>query len=244
MGGIDRGIQVAIALIVFIFCFAIIRFIKFVLGVKPQIGVRAITGTPGIILTKLWDFITGPIFAIVFAIIVSVTFLIYIIWMIIKKFAPNFPLPLKMILLKIPPFPQLERAGIFALYDGLTRSLRSNDRVINVAKTLGNFLTKSTPILLAELPGNVRPDIHAAAAEEEVVVETPQPTNQNSQFSASDKQIINDQMQQCMAENTTQITTDMSPSTAQTTRAMNMQTSIMCQFKQLQTYSNMLSHRT
>lgn len=254
----------AVTVVVLIAVFAIVMtaFGPFL----QEMGVHSLPGIPGRIIEAIWSAVTGPIFAMGFTLVMVVMFCIYIIWKIIKKFIPNFPIPFKKILLKIPPLPQLERAGIFGLFDALVGVILSRssfgNRFVKVGHALGDFVVRSTGMVISTakevVPTNAlnkltedSPEEKAKAAEEaananltpEEIVEKKQSKNVNSPFTDTEKQIVNEQYQLCLAETTTPITSDMSTSDINKTKLANDLAKVKCDFGKLSAYSNALNFK-
>lgn len=230
-----------------------------------DMGVHTFPGIPGKIIKAIWDAITGPIFAAGFTVCIVVMFMIYIIWKIIKMFVPNFPIPFKMILLKIPPLPQLERAGIFALFDSIVGVVLSRasfgNRLMKVGFALGDFVKRNFEMVMS-IAKDTAPNINFGGKEskskdeqdneaidnnpdltEQEKIEKKQSKNINSPFTDTEKQIVNEQYQLCIAENTTPITSDMSKSDITKAKTANDLAKIKCDLSKLSAFSNALNFK-
>lgn len=196
----------------------------------------------------LWTSIVGVImyaFNAIFHYILMALLIIYIIWMIIKLFVPNFPIPIKRILLRMPPFYQLDKAGILPLIDRVRRLIFStmtlSERVKGAGSAIGGFLASSTTYTLNKLGMDV-PRIPYTGV-------PPPPQKQRKERKPSKKQILarkiaeNESQQaylQCIEESLIPITASMSDEEKKAASVRNQQNTALCKVDQIGTYSTIM----
>lgn len=240
MASVSRIISIAVSVVCFIIFFAIIRI---GLSLFNKTGPDQFSGVTGSMIQRLWSFVSVVVLTSILWIIVIIMLCIYVVWKIIKKFVPNFPIPFKKILLKIPPFPQLERARIFALFDGVFGILLGRGtifhRFVRFGENLADFVTYNGKNIIGEVKGRVPKVGETTSAPPEEEAED----NKNSAFSDAERQMINEQMQQCIEEKVIPITPEMSTSEATSARAANVSANLTCQVAQLQSFANLMSFK-
>lgn len=199
---------------------------------------------------------------IAFAVIMFFMFFMYVIWLIIKKFVPNFPIPFKTILLKIPPFPQLERAGIFAFYHNIMKAIFGKGKFAKraklVGKTFADFIARNTEMVMRAIglgymfdtfdskkSNNgkyAQGDTRLAPSREERMARNQK--RKDPPFEAGAYRKADDEMQQCLEENTVPITKDMSKMDRQITAQRNAMSRIICKARGIQSWSRTIGGRT
>lgn len=189
---------------------------------------------PNIPPSWLWTSIVGVILAIftaIFHYILIALVIIYILWIIIKKFVPNFPIPFKKILLRLPPFRPLERAGILPLIDDVRKILFSvmplKDRVEKAGRSIGRFLSRSFGFVLGmagiKFDGvSSQPSRRRGGAEDD-----------DSALSPAEALEVQEAYLQCIEESITPITPEMTTVEKQKLGLRNQQNSVICKLRQL-----------
>jgi len=126
----------------FIYLFCIILDLKEVLFfVLPEFLQKFLWKTPESIITN-----SKPIFVVVTLFLV----IMYIFWLIIQLLIPEYILfiPIRKILSDIRPFPDLNNAGIFRLFDNIISLFTTKEKFLKKiglsAKLVGDFLEDST----------------------------------------------------------------------------------------------------
>lgn len=186
----------------------------------------------------LWTSIVNVImyiFNAIFHYILMALLIIYILWIIIKKFVPNFPIPFKKILLRLPPFYPLEKAGVLPLFDNVRKILFSRSpmsaRVKRAGQAIGGFLASSTMYVFQKIGVNPPTSQYSKgkkggkAAQEESV------------FTAEEEIEIQDAYLQCIEQSTIPITPDMPSSEKSSLNLRNQQNTLICKVNQMQLYA-------
>lgn len=198
---------------------------------------------PNIPPSWLWNSVVGVILAIctaIFHYIVIALVIIYIIWIIIKKFVPNFPIPFKKILLRMPPFRPLERAGILPLIDDVRKILFSvmplSDRVEKAGRSIGRFLSRSFGFVMGmagiKVGGVASPSRRQKVSEED-----------DSALSPAEELEVQQAYLQCIEESITPITPEMTTMEKQKLALTNQQNSVICKLRQLDIQSRIIGDK-
>jgi hypothetical protein len=228
-------INLAIMFIIIVIMYAILVQFK---QEETKIGLDQIPAATGSILRRVWRAISIALLSSLLTFVISILLFLWVLWRIIKAVVPNFPIPFKLILLKIPPFPDLERARIFALFDGIFGLMFSRStlgrRLTNFGYIIKDFLQVNSAMLFNELKGKAG---GGGVAE-------PSDAGGGGNFTGAERQLINNQMQQCIKEKSVQVTPDMDKATVAKTNATNLQAKLTCQLDQLKTTSNLLALKT
>lgn len=151
---------------------------------------------------------------ICFWFILTVLFMIFIFWLIIRyivpvlifipiPFIPFFiPLPLRNLMLKIPPLPALTDAGILPLFDNLMNTIFTSDelkrKIENSFNYIGEYLYTSTKYLFPNLNSMIQETFDNIRAD----------TNKIDKENDVDKQ-FNGKLENSILGNTMLITPDM-----------------------------------
>lgn len=175
----------------------------------------------------------------IFHYILMALLIIYILWIIIKRFFPNFPIPLRMIFLRLPPFRPLERAGVLPLIDRIVKTILSTaplpDRLISAGTAFATFVAKSVAFVFKTVGINPPADRYVGESDPKPVSESP--------FNADEEREIRESYLQCVEESTISTTPDMTPSQRQQADVKNTTNTTLCKVKMLSTYSDILSQR-
>jgi hypothetical protein len=178
--------------------------------------------------------------------------LVYITWLIIKKYVPNFPIPFKMILLRMPPWRPLEKAGVLQLIDSLRKIIFSNQsvegRLSGVGRAVGNFFGKSLIYVQsytrAKISGVRTPapptySVSGPSSSEAAIRKGSKP----SPYEEDEVQQIQDEYLQCIEEETIPIYNDMGGMEKAQALIKNSSASTKCKVKSMQSYSKLISNR-
>lgn len=229
--GFKSMIRTAILIIVLVIVYAVLVQVK---QDETKVGVEQVPGTVGSVLRRAWTAISVALVSSLFTFIIAILLFLYILWKIIKMCVPNFPIPFKLILLSIPPFPDLEKARIFALFDGIFGVILGRGtmgkRLTNFAYIIKDFLQANSSMLYDQMKQNSRSN-------------EDNDSGAGGNFTAAERQMVNDQVQQCIEENTTHVTPDMDAVTTARLNATNMQNKLICELNKLKLYSNLQSGR-
>lgn len=194
----------------------------------------------------LWTSIVNVImyiFNAIFHYILMALLIIYILWIIIKKFVPNFPIPIKKILLRLPPFYPLEKAGVLPLFDNVRKIIFSNmpmsDRVKRAGKAIGNFLAGSTMYVFDKL--GVKPPIGAGAQVNSK--KKGKKEDEESILTPAEEYEIQESYLQCIEQSTLPITPEMTDDDKSKLNMRNQQNTLICKINQLQVYSRIAENK-
>lgn len=180
--------------------------------------------------------------------------IVYVTWLIIRRL-PNFPIPIKRILLRMSPWRPLDRAGVLPLIDDLRRivfSTESLERRLDLTVTsLGRFFEKSFKFLAGYVaatveskppPKNLQLDKYTAQDNGIVVKPSRKSVNQNTSLEQDEVSQVQDEYLQCIEEGTEPVYGGGGVETAKTI-ASNQTSMVMCKIDTLTTYSNVLNNR-
>lgn len=205
------------------------------------------------------------ILLLMFAVIVLFFLFMYVLWLIIKKFIPNFPIPLRTILLKIPPFPQLERAGIFAFFHNIMKAIFGKGKFAKRAKLVGkacaDFIARNTNMMLRAIglgtianrldkigaepkDGKYVPGKAKLEASKEEQMAKNRKKRRDPPFEAGAYRKADDELQQCLEENTVHVTNDMSKSERERVAQRNAINRIICKARGVQSWARTLTGRS
>lgn len=178
----------------------------------------------------------------VFGYILMFLLIMYVIWLIIKWFIPNFPLPFKKILLRLPPIYQLEKSGIFGLMDGVRKTIISNDRLnrrlARVGYSISQFLIRSSAFM-----GKGLHDMGVPVPIAQDTTRSATMDDGKSAFTQEEEAKANDEVAQCLEENTLPIFPEMSGVEKAKITLQNATTEIKCKAKSINAFSNILATR-
>lgn len=237
MNGFNRVIYIIVLFIVGFVWFNIVSLLRF-----PHLRVFVYALEPKGLILRLWSYVRAGL-TFVFGIVMMFLIMMYFIWLLIKKFVPNFPIPFKKILLKIPPFPQLERAGIFAFIGNLFKAIFSRSKLPKrlklVGKTFADFIRQNTGMILAAL--GIKSDFIMDQLPPQRKIREPREKKKKKKYDDSAERKIDDEYQQCLEENTVPITEEMSKTEKETAGFKNTISRTVCQTKKVQSYSRTLS---
>lgn len=207
--------------------------------------------------------VTHTIMRVFFSIIKSLfhyilIFLIimYIIYLIVKAFVPNFPIPFKTIILSITPLYELRKAGVFGLFDAIIGIFSSGasplNKVIAVVKAFGRFLAAPYYLLQGSARGKAveigggppQPQPKPEPAQEgqfNTEDQTEGEPTYDESISLNENKFIQKEHQQCLSENYITERDDMSALEKASVGTKNATTKIICDVKKLQSYSTLIS---
>lgn len=192
----------------------------------------------------LWTSIVGVImyaFNAIFHYIIMFLIIIYIIWLIIKKFVPNFPIPIRKILLRLPPFYPLEKAGVLPLMDNVRKIIFSrmpvSQRLMKTGKSIGTFLASSTTFIMKKFGINPPTTQYTSGSSSSASTRS---KNKDTTYSDAENREIQESYLQCVEESTVQVTPDMPSVEKASVNLRNQQNVLICKINMMQTYSNIL----
>lgn len=177
-------------------------------------------------------------------------FFIWVLWRIIKQFVPFFIfiVPVRPILLALPPFPQLEAVGIFALFDELVmllfRMLPFQETLKEMGRTFQRFIRKSMWLVIDSARGKASgpPPGHPPVAGGG----TSASWGGGGGSSGPDQPLQNrendDFYTQCVAENTEPIYPELGSVEKTMIMAKNSGARAMCSVKKLQQMADTLTY--
>lgn len=182
--------------------------------------------------------------------------IVYVTWLIIRKL-PNFPIPIKRILLRMSPWRPLEKAGVLGLIDDIRKIFFSFDsfdkRIQRAAGALGRFFEKSffflgeyanAAINKNKTPNSLEFEAPASSGggNDLNVKATRKTVNQTSQYEQEEVDHIQDDYLQCLEEGSEPVYNNQGMETAKAI-ARNQTNAIMCKVQSFTTYSNLLNNR-
>ena len=222
-------------------------FIEFVaIPLLLPYGIPAIF--PQLITYPVWLSIKVGLIMICTA--VTIFFLImYIIWKIINMFVPKI-FGIRKAFLRIPPLPQLDRAGIFRLFDGifgaLFNRLSTSERFKRAGKVILDFFIANRKIVADA----IKPGIDRIG-----VVITPPKSDQVDQVSNNkrppkpdyitdtEKRTVDELYEQCLEEKLLSTSSKMNALEKQSIAIQNSNSKTICKVKMLQDNINLLSFK-
>lgn len=176
---------------------------------------------------------------IIFAVLMCFIVWMWILWKIINKFVPKKILFFKVRsrILAIPPFPQMERAGLFALCDGLYDAIVARTsfghRLQMFGSTFANFIRTNTYMVMALIGGDDLQDLTSGhvwnVAEPEDT--EPEVVRDESPFTGSNYSQVDEEYQQCLEENIVPVSPDMSSDERTEASTKNRQAKVTCQLQ-------------
>lgn len=205
--------------------------------------------------TTLWHPVARIFFSVLFALFyISMTFLLimYVIYIIIKRFVPNFPIPLKKILLALTPFYELRVSGVFPLFDAVLGIIFSRDsfgnRLIRLGRAIGMFLASSIFYLTpkskskpkAAAPKKPPPPKEGEFNDNDTTENEP---DYDETMSLAENKYVQKEFQQCISENYKPINDKMSEEEKTYASVSNATSKIICDIKKLQSYSTLISSK-
>lgn len=233
-------------IIVFIVGFVCFLFIR--LLVLPCLKIF-IPGLGNEALTKAYDSAIEASFTVL-GHIAAALLVLYLIYQVLRRI-----FPINLFINKIPPFRELRRSGLFGLLDALLGAFFSRGtfatRVKRFSKALGNFILsnmtmmgETTKEILHDL-GVPEPKVHITLpSSKQPPAPPPQDSVQdNPAFSEEDTNNANEQYQQCLEENTTVITADMTDNEKRQASIANATLSIQCKIKAMQSLLNIFAYK-
>lgn len=224
----------AIAFIIFMICFWFTRWLIF-----PNLEVGVYGLEPNKPFVAVWNAITSFMgqFMIIIVTVLVVLWGIYLF----LKYVLFFPIG--MIVLKIPPFPQLKQSGIFDLFSDLFNIITSSgsfaEFINGFFRAIGNFIVRNVDLLLSLLGlGDVvdKVELYAqtgSANPPKPPVRNPAPATAPATFDRSEDHLLDDIYQQCMEEQTLEIHGDMTDKEKRNAELQNMKTRTFCKAKLL-----------
>lgn len=233
-----------IMLVVGFIYFFIVKWIRL-----PHLNVFVYAFPP---LIRVWNNMKGMMIQAV-GWILAFFLLMYVIWKVIKLFIPDIPIfPLRKMLLRIPPLPQLEKTGMFKLFDGVYNAIfqkgKWDERSLRIAGGLGGFLETYSDQLLGMMGlGSLAPSVP-----NKVTLPPPPPSreeilqrNRNRQPAAgtekSEVRKTDEEFRQCMEENVVPVEPDISKLQLQLIEAKNTVSRTICKVKYLNSFVHMLN---
>lgn len=230
---LGKLINLIVVCIVIYILFIIVRFL-----ILPDIQVGPGEGMPPSMITQnIWGSATSVALMIFTGIVVG----LLIIWMIYQVIR-RIPLIGKIIIKKVPPFSALQASGIFGLFDNVFGIIFSRmplpTRFVKFVQALVQFGGRSSGFIYGSLSGMMPPDKSNTKAKPK---DTSKPEDPN--FTQSDQNYMQDQLQMCFEENILEITPEMSPADKKTAKLQNELARTTCRTKQLQIYLDTITSK-
>jgi hypothetical protein len=184
---------------------------------------------PKFIQKPLWSIPEGivtnskPVFVVVTLFLV----IMYILWLIIQLIIPEFILviPIRKILSDIRPFPDLNNAGIFKLFDSIVLLFTTKEKLLKKlgisAELVGEFFLDSTKYIRENFEKNENKE--NKEFEEEIIN-----NNKNENKEKIDK-IIEIEKNNCLTKNNIQITPDTNEFDKINIQLNNIKNNIKCE---------------
>ena len=219
-----------------------------------KVGVFSFSkGIDGVVIRSIYGVLLYIANAI-FHWILAVLFCIYVVWIIIKKFVPEMIIfiPIRMMLLALPPFRPLEDAGILPLIDDIVNILTSGgtimDKLRAVFNALYNFLQRASGYVASIFnifKFNV-PEVKKTPEEpleQTAPVNNPEPIEESSssQMSPTETLTIQNAYNTCIENNTLQIPDTLSAMEIAANILHNSQVPTQCQFQSFDASQKLLS---
>lgn len=241
---LNRFIYIGILLYVITFFILFIEFIAIPL-LLPY-GLPAIF--PQIITYPLW--LSIKVILIMICVAYTVFFLImYIIWKIINLFVPKI-FGIRKLFLRIPPLPQLNRAGIFRLFDGIFGSIFNRLAVSEKFKRFGKvildfFISNKKIIADAVKPGldKVAVTFNPPKSDNIDQVSNNKRPPKPDYITDTEKRTVDELYQQCLEEKLLNVSSKMNTLEKQSINIQNANSKTLCKIKMLQDNINLLSFK-
>jgi hypothetical protein len=212
-------------------------------------------GLPSIepkILTSTYYYFVRIFLIILCAVFTVVYLLIYFIWLIIKKVVPTI-FGLRKKVLSFPPFPQLDRAGIFRLFNAIFGNIASialpTTKLKNISKEIARFFYNNRDLIreaaspfATGIIATVNP-VKGEYAGKDEATNNKRPKPREDTLNDVEKRTIDDLEQQCLEENTELVSPDMGQVEKQKIRLNNIKNKNICKIKSLQNTVNLLSFK-
>lgn len=254
--GIMRFIDLCITIVVLFILFMISRIFFL-----PDSNTSPGKLPPEEVTGSVWR-VSLTLFFIIFKWIVIIIFAIWVFWHILKL----IPIIGQIIIAVVPPFRQLEKAGIFRLYDDLfVNILKLNiigifRALLRFYKTAGQYVfQRVTGISIKKTKAKIVKDVNDAAtptssvppedqgpykpspAEKEQNSTPPGTTDatDESKFTAAQHKAVEDKLQLCISERTLPIYSSMTEMEKTQTRVSNNNVSITCKAESINDYMKM-----
>lgn len=178
----------------------------------------------------------------------------YVSWVVIREIMPDFPIPIKSILLDMAPWKPLTDAGILQFIDGLVRIFVSADtikvRAWRAGVSTAKFFQKSYKYLKKtvgfKMYGGSKPDPNATMKQDKKQPPLPpnavRRSNKPYIYEQDETQQVKDEYLQCIEQRILPIYKNMGMETAQTI-TKNQSAVTMCKLNMLQSYSYLTYNR-
>lgn len=160
----------------------------------------------------------------VFAIVSVFLIIMYIIWLIIILFIPEWlyplPIPIRKILLEIQPLPDLDEAGFFRLFDTIVNIFTTREKLLKkigiTGEAIGNFLTDATEYVIKnEYPEYDKENIKKYLNKYKIDNFERSNINTNcnnivkDELLSTEESLINEELEYCINKDYIQITPDL-----------------------------------
>ena len=199
-----------------------------------------------IYILEVINMILDWIFSRLFIVVTTVLLLLFVIWLILK----SLPWPLGT-LRKTPPLGDLEKAGIFTLFERLTKIIFSmsypRKKIRQSVDVVGMFLKD----FILEWSKDKNPKLHAIlsntgpkAEKYPVILPESKDTSEREKSEDENKEkminrmekIVEEMEKTCIAQNSKSITSDMDMFTVQSIKSYNQAAEVQCKFKSVPEY--------
>lgn len=175
--------------------------------------------------------------------------IVYITWLIIRRL-PNFPIPLRRILLRLSPWRPLIKAGVLPLMDNIRKIVWSTDaldkRLTRTAAAFGEFFNKSFSYLSGFVKSKSTNQSPPAGGVQFDVMSDAPPVNdrvkQTVSYEPDEINQIQDEYLQCIEQDSVPVYEGSGIEIANA-MARNQMNRTMCKLQSFTTYSNLLNNR-
>jgi hypothetical protein len=227
MGGFGSFISVTIQIWILVLALTFARVLLMIMAPRAELFIPALGFEP---LTQAWNAAmkTGQFYILATAIIFIFLWVVYKILMVI--------FPINLIIKNMTPFRECKQRGLFGLFDACFSLIVSRDgpfvRIKRLIQAIGNFLYAnfSPKPMKREEPKPIEKKPVDAKSEDEEKEDPP--------FSDADIERTNEEFQQCIEENTTLTTPDMTDFQVSATSAKNSFVEMQCKMKAVQSALN------
>ncbi len=230
-------LKIILLIIDFIIYFIIFTILRFLILPETQIGVYQFR--PKWLFVGVYRFLLG-LGLVSFTIFMLLFLVFYVLWLIIKKFIPNFPIPFKMILLALPPFRQLEQTGVFDLISNIIKAIVSKEKLKKLGQAFEKFIKKNGSNVINMIK-TVAPLTENKSKQEDNSKSSSTTTSANkesSAFTSDQERFIEEQYRQCVEEGK-QFPKSDSEITSKNNE--NQMKEMECKMKRMQSYTNIIS---
>lgn len=168
---------------------------------------------------------------------------ILVLWIVYEVLRRIFPISL--FIGKMSPFKELKQSGLFGLISDVVGIVASGDsiknRILRLGRSIGMFVKNNITMLSNETKALLGIKVPRAAPVPPTA--DPEDETSDSPFTSDDQARMSEEYQQCVEENTTIITPNMSSSDVATANLHNSTVPAICKVKSFQSGMNIFASR-